>query len=270
MKITRRQLSKLISESLNEYSEKIKMLIKAGEIAQAVDLSQMTGSEYVDYPWETFSDRHDLEKMSSADLITIIEQLAGTPKKYAGIEELESDKMYMEKLLNGLSYAGEYYAKKAKVEGHTQDWIDRNVADAREKLQENISVQHIYMASKLSEYLQGIGYGPDVSESVMWHGKGYTIPIPTHIKEEVIDAYTKYLTNMSKHTGDILIIMVNFLEKYIDLETEKKSGISEPDGTVTSPTRSWPRGASGPQSRNYKYEDAIDAAEELDMLKKIK
>lgn len=116
----------------------------------------------------------------------------------------------------------------------------------------------------------GIGYGPDIFESVMWHGKGYTITIPDHIKKEVLDAYEKYTTNTSKHSADTLIARVAFLEKYIDVATEELSGISEPDGTVTSPSRSWPRGASGPQSRNYKYEDAIEAAEELDMLRSLK
>ena len=270
MKVTRRQLKKLIRESLDEFSEKIKSLIEHGEIAQAVELAQMTGTEYVDYPWEVFSDRHDLEKMSHSDLITIIEQLAGNPEKYTNTDKMISNKVHMEKLLGGISYAGEYYAKQGKEEGQTQGWVDHNVTYTREKFEEAVSTHHDYMAAKLSEYLKGVGYGPDVSESVMWHGKGYTIPIPDHIKKEVIDAYTKYLTNKSKHTADTLIARLWYLEKYIDLETENMSGISEPDGDVTSPSRTWPRGATSPQSRNYKYEDAIETAEELDKLKKVK
>jgi hypothetical protein len=241
MKITRRQLRKLIRESLDEFSGKIRSLIDNGTIAQAIDLAQTTGTEYVDYPWEEFSKHNDLRNVSYQDLITLIEQLEGNPEKYTGLDELVVIKNRFKQLFH----------------------------EDNEKALES---KHAYLAKKLRIYLQNIGYGPDIFESVMWHGKGYTIPIPGHIKKEVLDAYGKYTTSsvFSQPLANRLIQIVSFLEKYIDLETEKMSGISEPDGTVTSPSRSWPRGAAGPQSRNYKYEDAIDAAKELDMLKRPK
>jgi hypothetical protein len=78
VKVTRRQLRKLILESLDEkmFIEKISILFQAGEFAQAVDFAETLGIPLRKLPWKIFYAPEGFDLFDNFDINSLLD-LAG-------------------------------------------------------------------------------------------------------------------------------------------------------------------------------------------------
>ena len=278
MKITRRQLRKLISEAAEGVNEFIEMLIQAGEIAQAVALADPEElGVAIPYHWETLHDKQFLKDMTSASLLELAKQaeLAGNIPMMRSVIDQSGE---LELAIEAGQILRSRLEQKATKEGHSDVWINDTEKELRPILEKNIVVQHNKLAKVLSKaFLAKLvsddadeSYGRDVFEFVRWHGKSYTVPVPRPMLLTFLRAYRRMNGLDDGDDAPIVRFWQNefidtgtYINDYVNSETFRLSKITEPDGTVTTPTYHWPRGAPSPSKRNEEYEDAMDMLDEL-------